>query len=69
MIQTIAFYHKGNHFEFTINFNDEQEWASVHSDGKVFDVDYDENYNQISVYNVTDGKPDYTNTIHKQKIN
>ena len=67
-MQTITFYHKGNHFEFTIKFKDAQEWISVHSDGEVFDVDYDEDYNQISVYNVTDGKADYTNTIHKQNI-
>jgi hypothetical protein len=64
----LKFNHAGETFEFNINFKDSSEWVAVHGKGKIFDVDYDESYNQISVYEVINGQIDYTTTIHKQPI-
>lgn len=64
----LKFNHDGESFEFNINFKDSSEWVAVHGKGKIFDVDYDESYNQISVYEVINGQIDYTITIHKQPI-
>lgn len=64
----LKFNHDGESFEFNINFKDSSEWVAVHDKGKIFDVDYDESYNQISVYEVINEQADYTITIHKQPI-
>jgi gas vesicle protein len=66
--QSISFDYKGFKHEFKFTPEEQDWWTAFQSNGLEFDVHYDEDYGDILVYEVVDGKSMVEKTIYKKKI-
>jgi hypothetical protein len=64
----VEFEYEGKAFTFEIGISSEDEWFGVTQHDMTFDIHYCEDYNEVSVYLVKDGKADYSDTIHSQPL-
>lgn len=65
---TVKFTHKGFEHTHTFTPTERDYWEGFESHGIEFDLNYDEEYNFIVVYEVINGKAQTQTTLHKQNI-
>lgn len=66
--QNLAFDFGGFNHTFSFTPSQGDWWTSFESNGFCFDVHYDEDYNHIVVYQVINGVPDTSRSIHSSSI-
>lgn len=66
--QNLVFTFNGIDHQFSFTPEQTDWWTSFRSHGQIFDVHYDENYDHMVVYQVVNGVPDTSQSIHTSKI-
>lgn len=66
--QVIEFEYKGKNHKFSFVPDEPDMWTSFESHGLVFDVHYDEDYNEIVVYKVIDNEAQLEKSVYSKSI-
>jgi hypothetical protein len=66
--QVIEFEYKGKNHKFSFVPDEPDMWTSFESHGLVFDVHYDEDYNEIVVYEVIDNEAQLGKSVYSKRI-
>jgi hypothetical protein len=66
--QSVEFEYKGKNHKFSFVPDEPDMWTSFESHGLVFDVHYDEGYNEIVVYEVIDNEAQLEKSVYNKRI-